>query len=325
MTAHAWHLIGDVGGTNMRLSAVALDGGTIATERHSTSGDHSVPEACAALVRRIGHAPLGIAIAAAGVIRREGAVRLTNSQAAFSVADLAAGCATTNVRLLNDFEAAAWSLATVAAPDVITLQGATVFPRTPRLIFGPGTGLGVGALVFAQGMPIVVPGEGGHVRLAPDTEEQVPIFKALRALWPEIAIGPGLAVEAEALLSGTGLPVLYRAVAAAGGHSAPLGSAADILGAARAGTDPCAQETVALFRQALGGLAGDLGLAFGATGGVFLAGGVAVANPWLFDDAFLRAFNDGGRHSGWRRSLPVHLMKSDDFGLTGARNALTLS
>ncbi|MFP3383918.1 ROK family protein [Tritonibacter sp. SIMBA_163] len=317
-----WNLIADVGGTNMRLAAVNAEGDILERARYDTKGTLNLEQACADFAAHRGSAPGRAVIAAAGVVR-DGSVQLTNADQSFSERGIAVALGIERAKVLNDFEAAAWSLATVAEGDVTVLQGQAVFPREPCLIVGPGTGLGVGALVWANGEPCVIPGEGGHVALGPRTPEEVPIFEALRKEWPEIGMGPGLVVEAEAILSGTGLPYFYRAVAKSMDLTAPLGTGAEIFEAAKARLDTAAIRAVELFVQYLAGVAGDLGLVFAAKGGVFISGGVAAANPWIFDEAFVAAFNAGGRHTSWRQELPLHLYHQPNFGLIGARNYLT--
>ena len=103
---------------------------------------------------------------------------------------------------------------------------------------------------------------------------------------------------------------------------ADLEGAAAIFAAAKVGEDTSACRAVALMARYLGGVAGDLGLVLGARGGVFITGGVAQQNPWMLDEAFLAAFNAGGRHSKWRAAMPLGLCSDPDFGLLGARNCL---
>ena len=317
-----WNLIADVGGTNMRLAEVSAEGEILTQERFQTKGEMTLEAACVQFANSRGSMPARAVIAAAGVVK-DGAVQLTNAgNQSFSEASLAEALGGASVKVLNDFEAAAWSLATVGPEDVTTLQGKAEFPKEPCLILGPGTGLGVGALVWAGDVPCVVPGEGGHVALGPRTPEEVPIFKAMRDEWPEVGMGEGLIVEAEAILSGTGLPLFYRAVAKSMDLTAPLDNGADIFEAAKAKLDTAAMRAVELFARYLAGVAGDLGLVFAAKGGVFVTGGVAAANPWMFDEAFVAAFNAGGRHTGWRQELPLHLYHQPNFGLIGARNYL---
>tara|TARA_R110002049_G_scaffold140930_5_gene302306 strand:+ start:36157 stop:37125 length:969 start_codon:yes stop_codon:yes gene_type:complete len=316
-----WYLVGDVGGTNMRLAAVDADGMITARQSHSTTGGDSLRQVCAAFCETRASAPVGVAIAAAGVVTN-GRVTLTNAAQGVCKADLTAACACADVHIINDFEAAAWSLATLDETDVRFLQGGPHLQPGPRVIIGPGTGLGVGAMVWRQGTPQAVPGEGGHMRLTPHSAAECAYFEELITLWPEVQMGKALAVEAEAILSGTGLPLWYRAIARAHGVDAMLTEAAAIFAAARAGDDRHARTAIGLFSQYLAGFVGDIAMLVGARGGVFLTGGVALSNPWIFDTAFLASFNAGGRHSAWRAQMPLGLYQNCDFGLLGARNFL---
>lgn len=71
-------------------------------------------------------------------------------------------------------------------------------------MYGAGTGLGVAHLVHVDKRWISLPGEGGHVDFAPNSEEEAIILEILRA-----EIGH---VSAERVLSGPGLVNLYRAI-----------------------------------------------------------------------------------------------------------------
>ncbi|WP_406649866.1 ROK family protein [Aliisedimentitalea scapharcae] len=314
-----WNFVADVGGTNMRLAAISNVGSIVDQKSYHSKSDLDFPEACACFIREHDGPPEAVVVAAAGVVT-DGAVQLTNSAQNFSETELAEVCQTQNVKILNDFEAAAWSLATIGGGDTRVLQGPTDVPHGPRLVIGPGTGLGVGALVWVHGQPHVVPGEGGHVSLSPQSYEEFGYFEQLVRLWPEIRIGNGVAVEAEAILSGTGVPMLYEAVAHARQSIVEPKTSAQVFTLAKRGEDQNANIAIDLFRRALGQIAGDLALVFNAKGGVFLTGGVALSNTWIFDRRFLDAFNAGGRHSNWRSAMPVYLYQNPDFGLLGARN-----
>ena len=321
-----WHLVGDIGGTNMRLAALDPEGAVLAQSKTPTTTTEAFHAALRALAEGQDGPPAKAAVAGAGIVDR-GAIVLTNSGvgARLAEADMDRVLGMSGARVINDFEAAAWSLATISADEATPLQGSTDFSPAPRMIIGPGTGLGVGALVWARDTPCIVSGEGGHVRLAPADAQEVEVFRALIADWPEIQMGEGLFVEAEGMLSGMALPRFYRAVARVLGVAATLDTAAAIFAAARDASDPAAVTTIGMFSRHLGALAGDLGMTFGATGGVFVAGGVAASNPWIFDEAFIEAFNAGGRHRPWREAMPLYLCTSGDFGLRGARNALIWS
>ena len=317
-----WNLVADVGGTNMRLAVVSAAGVITDQQTVPSKGGPNFLRACADFITAQPSAPASVAVAAAGVVV-DGAVRLTNSKQRFNEGELARVCQTDSVKILNDFEAAAWSLATVTDGDVQVLQGPRQIAQGPRLIIGPGTGLGVGAMDWFNGDPHVIPGEGGHVTLAPHSAEELAYFETLATLWPEVQIGQGLAVEAEAILSGTGLPMFYNAIAITKGAPQRAEKTAEVVARSQSREDACATRALDLFRRYLGQIAGDLALVFNATGGVFVSGGVIHKNPWLLDRQFLDAFNAGGRHSDWRARIPVYLYQNPDFGLLGARNYLS--
>src|SRR5690606_7670715 len=99
-------------------------------------------------------------------------------------------------------------------------------------------------------------------------------------------------VSAEKLLSGIGMPLLYRAVAAVRGHGAaemPLPSPQEITAGAVAGNDSLSIEVVETFCALLGGYAGNVALTFGATGGVLIGGGIATHLGDLLDGGSFRS------------------------------------
>lgn len=96
--------------------------------------------------------------------------------------------------------------------------------------------------------------------------------------------------------------------------------ARDILQDARSGTDPHAVQTASLFTTHLGALLGDMAVTLMPIGGVFLVGGVAEKNRWLFGDSFLDAFNNGGRFSELRRGMDLYVSEQVEFGIVGANN-----
>ena len=107
--------------------------------------------------------------------------------------------------LLNDFEAQSLRLPDLG-PRISTRSAAASAVHGARLVVGPGTGLGAGALIFARHSWIPVPGEGGHIELGPITERDM-------ALWPHLERLHGR-ISAEAILSGAGILRLYRGIAA---------------------------------------------------------------------------------------------------------------
>ena len=316
-----WNLVADIGGTNTRLGVVV---GDLLREvhRHPTGSLEDLHAALRQLQEEIGSAPQALVAAGAGPVH-DGRIDLTNAALRLCERDLIAATGAGYARVINDFTAAAWSVANVSASDVLSLQGSGTPPEGTRLVAGPGTGLGVGALLCSDGAYHTVSGEGGHIGLSPRNRDEVEIFEAARQLVPHCFFGDSLTLEAEMFLSGTGLPILYQAIALTAGQTTlQARNAQVILQDAKNGADPIATRTAQVFASHLGAVLGDLAVTLMATGGVYLVGGVAEKNPWLFDRQFQQAFTNGGRFTELRHSLSLYVSKQQEFGLVGAQNYL---
>ena len=318
LRAH-WTLVADIGGTNTRLGIVT-NGELTGLHKHPTGTLADLREAIHTLRDEVGTDPRAVVAAGAGPVQN-GTIRLTNANLDLSEVELSHATGAHHTFVINDFTAAAWSVAEITDDHVETLQGESSPPMGTRLVVGPGTGLGVGALLYSEGHFHTVSGEGGHIGLSPRHHDEVAVFDAARHIAPECFFDDSLVLEAEMFLSGTGLPILYQAVAMAGGQTnAAVRSAKDILQDALDGMDPCAVKTARMFTEHLGAIMGDLAMALVPTGGVFLVGGVAEKNRWLFGKDFLRAFNAGGRFEALRQGMNLYVSEQEEFGIVGANN-----
>jgi glucokinase len=99
-------------------------------------------------------------------------------------------------------------------------------------------------------------------------------------------------------------------------HSDP---AAVISKAALAGSCPLSEHALDLFISVYGAETGNLALKYKATGGVFLAGGIAPKLlPKLTSSLFMKAFLDKGRMQHLMESMPVSVITNDSLALLGA-------
>ena len=239
-------------------------------------------------------------------------------------------------RLVNDFVAAAAGVARLGPDDLRTLQAGAQVAGAPRLILGPGTGLGAATMFPVGRRWRIAGGEGGHLGLAPRSEIEVELWRWLRARH-------GGRASAERVLCGSGLADLHRFLLERerGSASDPLLEAEDpaaaISSAALAARDdpaaghPAAGHPAAddparraaqaldLFAGMLGAFAGDLALFTLPRAGVYLAGGIA---PRILDArrsaCFLEGFGEKGRHAGLMTAVPVRLVTDPALGLLGA-------
>ncbi len=307
-------LVGDIGGTHARF-ALAREhaGGQIEVFNAHTlrTLDHpDLPSALRDYMDRIGEVSLdAAAMCAAGPINGhdgQAEIRMTNCPWRVAAADIAAVSKAPS-RVFNDFSAVALGLPRLAPSASRVVQSGVPDPRAPIAVLGPGTGLGVSALIPCQGHWLPITGEGGHVSLAPGDERELAMIRLLMAEFGH--------VSAERVLSGPGLETLYGVLAALDSDSdLVLPTAAEI--AASVDSDPRAAETVRRFCGLLGSVAGDLVLTLGARGGVYLAGGILAQWDEIFDlTTFCRRFAAKGRFKDYLSNIPI-------WRVTGANPAL---
>lgn len=303
----SWSLVGDIGGTNCRFG-VWTAGGLGRIVKVPTSSD--LVDRLEEFVTQEGSPPDKIALSAAGPVR-EDILRLTNADVEISFVELRKRYPNASIDILNDFESAAWAAGFASNQDVHFLQGSDL-GNGPRLIVGIGTGFGAGVWTGQHAIKT----EGGHVISYPLDEGEVQMFDALKHHWPETFTGQARGVEVEALVSGTGLPLVYRSYCDVMGIEPEFQTAAEVLSGASDGRD-AAVAAAQSFSKHLGRSLGDLFVASWAINGIILTGGVLCKNRWLLNDNFWGMFHAGGRYETDRKSVPVVLWDSDDIGLIG--------
>ena len=304
-------LIGDIGGTNARFALIADAGAEIRRLPNVHTADFpTIDDAIqAAVIDKAAVRPKSAVLALAGPIAGE-KVQLTNCDWVVEPRKSLARFALAEMVLLNDFEAQSLSLPGLTAADIDPIGGGTMLAEGTRVVVGPGTGLGAGALLHARGAWIPVPGEGGHIDLGPVSERDM-------AIWPHLERVLGR-ISAEAVLCGGGMVRLYRAVCAVDGAPVRQATPEAVTAAGLAGTDSQAVETLNLFATYLGRVAGDLAMIFMAYGGVFLGGGIpARIAPVLKSGVFRRAFVAKAPHEALLERMVTAIIIKEDAALAG--------
>ncbi|WP_159592400.1 glucokinase [Chelativorans xinjiangense] len=309
-------LVADIGGTHARFAISDIDELTVTNFAvFRCNMFTSLKAAIEAYMGSVPHRPAMASFAIAGPVT-EGELRLTNLPWSFTRDDLRRATGAERLHVVNDFEALALSLPYLTAHDLHKLGGGEPAEGRPRVVLGPGTGLGVAGLVAAPSGWVGMPTEGGHVSFPVESGEELEIVEQIRA-------GEGH-LSAERLISGPGLSRLYAALAKKRGRHVEPRSVQEIVERGLAKEDPLAELALQLFVKWLGRFAGDVALLYGAGGGVYLGGGIA---PRILDllatDAFRGAFLSKGRLFSFLERLPVQVIKSQDAGLRGAAVALS--
>src|SRR5580698_10129416 len=322
MSADNRILVGDVGGTHARFAVVEPSG--VGPWRVLQRLDLVEPfatfnEAFRSYLEPSGVSPLPrtAAIAVAGPVSA-GTARFTNR--GWEISEVALReVGFERALLINDFTALALAVDLLdekhlhaIGPRMKGLEGGT------STILGAGTGFGVSCLARFGDRVVPLATEGGHMGFAPTNAEQLAV---LQCMWKQ----PGH-VSIERILSGSGLEHLYGTLEQLAGRASPALTAADISAAAlRNEAGPRAALT--MFCSIFGAVAGDLALAHGARGGVYIAGGIAEKiEGFLLQSPFRQRFEAKGRLSPYVAAIPTRLIVYPDLALLGAgRSGFLLS
>jgi glucokinase len=309
-------LVGDIGGTNARFALATTHDGRFSHGLSVQCRDYpSIEQALDEYLGKVGAGkPDAICLAAAGPVN-DGRVRLTNNDWSIDSQELGDAFGSARVRLINDFEAIAYSLPLLAADERVSIGS-----RLPELaaggsfkvaVLGPGTGLGMAGLVSQDGRVQHVVGEGGHTGFAPTSADQVSVMMQLRKRFDHVCN--------EQVISGPGLENVYAALCQAEGQAHDALNAQDVFERAITASDTFAVRAVALFFEALGQAAGDLALLIGAFDGVYIAGGIVRRYPQLLHRSRFRAgFENKGVCQAMMEKIPTALVTHPDPGLLGA-------
>jgi glucokinase len=307
-------LIADIGGTFARFALETAPGRFehMASLRSAEHADFHA--AITAYLRtlpslRIEHAAIAIANPVEG-----DEVRMVNYHWHFSIEQERERLGLETLVVVNDFTALAMAVPRLGPDEKRQVGGGVA--REPSVIgvIGAGTGLGVSGLIPSNdGGWVALGAEGGHATIAPRDERELQI---LRFAWEELQHGH---VSFERLLSGPGLELVYRALAARDGVKAEHVPAPEITRHCLAGTDPRCAEAIDVFCAVLGTAASDLAMTLGALGGIYIGGGIVPRLGQYFDrSSFRQRFEDKGRMSEYMRAIPTFVITAENATFIGA-------
>ena len=311
--------VADVGGTHARFALAELEGGRVVALGEpvtlKTSEHGSFQLAWQEFGRRSGiDLPNELAIAFAGPVGGD-MLKLTNNPWVIRPALIKERLGVDRYTIVNDFGAVAYAVATLGDDDFRHICG----PERPLpqegviSIVGPGTGLGVAALLKKNGGYEVIETEGGHVDFAPLDALEDRILVELRRSFRRVSV--------ERIASGRGLWNVYEALGAIEGLSLKFHDEKELWTAALEETDSLANAALDRVCLTLGAVAGDMALAQGATA-VVIAGGVGLRLAgFLPRSGFRDRFIAKGRFERRMDEMPVKLITYPQPGLVGAAAA----
>jgi glucokinase len=308
-------LVGDIGGTKTDL-AIYTSGSSPnspVARKQFHSADYAslqaiVTEFLAEVRTPVHHATFDVA---GPVIEKS--VVTTNLPWVMDEDSLATDLKLKSVHLMNDLEAVARAIPILRKNDVVTLNTGEPVPKTAIGVIAPGTGLGESFLAWNGSHYVAQGSEGGHTDFAATEIGQIRLLEYMLTRFGHVSV--------ERVCSGIGIPNIYEYLRDVEHlHDAPevteqIASAKDrtrvIIDAAidRHRESELCRATLEMFVSILGSEAGNLALKVLATGGIYLAGGIAVrVLSVLQEPPFMRAFTNKGRFSELTKRIPIHVI-----------------
>jgi glucokinase len=296
-------LLADVGGTNARFALEARPGQFEHVSVYPCSEFPGICDAIQAYLRNVDaahvrHAAVAIANPVDGDL-----VAMTNHDWRFSIDETRRSLGFETLCVVNDFTALAMALPYLDETQLRQTGGESARPGGIVGLLGAGTGLGVSGLVPTGNSWIPLAAEGGHTTFAPVDERDIDILRYAWTKWPHVSF--------ERLASGPGIEVIYQALTAqvdGNVHSLPT---SEIVRRALDQDSLCV-DVLERFCAILGTVAGNLALTLGASGGIYIGGGVVPRLGPLFDDSpFRERFEAKGRFAGYLRGIPTFVITAE--------------
>lgn len=318
-------LAGDIGGTKTAMAIAEISGRSLTIQRfrkYPSGRFGSLEEIVADFLEGHGRPPRAAGFGVAGPVR-EGRSRVTKLPWIVDERRLERQTGIAQVGVINDFVAAALGIPYLGPRQLATLQGGDAEPGGPIGLIGAGTGLGQAGLMAIARRYEPLASEGGHADFGPRDAIEDRMVRFLRKQFGR--------VSRDRLLSGEGLAHLYDFLKSDGfapesarvvrafqsqDHAAVISR----FGLAR--RDRLCRGALRLFVSIYGSEAGNLALQYRATGGLFIAGGIAPRIlPALRDPIFLASFGSKPPLEDLLARIPVRVVLEPRLPLYGAAGA----
>jgi len=301
----------DIGGTNSRFAHFTVeDSGSLSCVDRVELKTANASSLDDLIDRALGlkSIPAGVSwdivvLAVPGAVKENTCASLANVSWDVDVSGLRARLAGTRVFLINDFVAQAFACPLAERLETQAVQAGVPEPRAAMAVIGAGTGLGHCALLATDGGGFLpLPSEAGHAAFPfygkTETAYRDFLMERTGAEYP----------YGDIVVSGPGLTHLHAFLT--GREMSPKDIVAEI---------PPESETTVLFSRFYARACRNYALTVLALGGLFIAGGVAMKNPFLVvNDHFRKEFTESRHYGPMLRQIPVSLIVSEDSGLWGA-------
>ena len=319
-------LVGDIGGTNARFGYQKNKGTNIEQVEFLNCADFdNIEDAVTYYISKNSLSVENLSLSVAGPCGNN-FIKLTNNHWSFDKKDLLIKTNCNSILAINDFAAQGLGFTSLFKTqsnfldkkileqnNLQLLNQATSLDGTNVLITGPGTGLGVGTLVFIDNVPLPIQGEGGNVHFSPASLKEVRLLEWLSTKMDY--------VSTEEVLSGRGLVNIYNYLCFEGNHVAKM-STADQIGLAAKEGDALARNAAKLMIEIFATSIANNILVTGSQKCVIICGGISAKLSEFFDDSlFFERLGNKGKYRNYVSDVPILLSFDNNNGLKGSAEA----
>tara|TARA_B100001115_G_scaffold78557_1_gene57870 strand:+ start:643 stop:1656 length:1014 start_codon:yes stop_codon:yes gene_type:complete len=319
-------LVADIGGTNARFGYQENNGSEIKHVEFLNCVDFAnIGQAIAHYVSKNSLNIENLSLSIAGPCG-DNFVKFTNNHWSFDKIDLLNETNCNSLLAINDFAAQGLGFTDMFSShssfldkkildrhQLVLLHHGKSLDGTNVLITGPGTGLGVGTLVFINNVPLPIQGEGGNVHFSPASNEEIKLLEWLSSKTDY--------VSTEEVLSGRGLVNIYNYLCFKENHTSEM-STADQIGIAAKEGNILARNAARLMVEIFATSIANNILVTGSQKCVIICGGISAKLSDVFGDSkFHERLCNKGKYKNYVSDVPILLSFDDNNGLKGSAEA----
>jgi len=322
-------LAGDVGGTNTSLGIFGIKNNlpTLLLSFHFRSKElkglhYAINEVLFSIKKNYGIGINAACLAIAGILSpSKDRVKMTNINLNPSRNELLKRTKLKKIFFINDFEAVGYGINFLAKKDIIAVKRSKKVSKAPVLVIGAGTGLGKTTLIYSKNLKCYAPiaSEAGHSDFAAQSKFEYELTEFIKK-YKKVKN-----VSYEEVLSGRGLVSIYLFLKKSGkfketGFTKEVDKSKNKpeLISRYKNTDATCKKTFEVFKAAYANFAKNFALDSLAFGGVYIAGGISIKNKEIFDNNFVKIFEDNTKMKSVLSRIPIYLISNQNVGLLGA-------
>ena len=265
----------------------------------------------------------------AGIVSpAQGLANLTNVGWNVSKKEIIGETTLDNVLIINDFQAVGYGFNLLDPNNKndmfeIRAEKSQEHSLLTKAILGAGTGLGKSILIYDKhyNVYVPIPSEGGHEDFPAQNDFEIQLLEFIKELR-----GISQPVTYEELLSGRGIESIYLFLKKllqfdATNYTEEIDKSQDkvnLISKYRQIDETC-KETFRLFTRFYARCTKNFALDTMATGGLYIAGGIASKNKEIFKSKeFFDEFENAYRRSDLLKKVPIYIILDYDVSLYGA-------